>query len=243
MKKIVLITLCLITIGAQAQLSLGIVAEPAYNVARIGATPQNSSDSLKALKTNAMSLSLGLEIRKQIDRYQSFSVIPTFYQTNMTLVKQNLQFLDVIHPQLPEIRDLSQGSTKVAYLKYRQQYIGAQFLYNKVLQLRKMPNKSAIELNGGLGLYYLVNGDIKVTTEGFAIKNDFTQVIKDSLGIDNRPYHINLSLGSDFTYEVLPKVTLAAGIRIPIPITSTTSSLPKITIYNPAIRVSLRKSI
>jgi hypothetical protein len=184
MKKIVLITLCLITIGAQAQLSLGIVAEPAYNVARIGATPQNSSDSLKALKTNAMSLSLGLEIRKQIDRYQSFSVIPTFYQTNMTLVKQNLQFLDVIHPQLPEIRDLSQGSTKVAYLKYRQQYIGAQFLYNKVLQLRKMPNKSAIELNGGLGLYYLVNGDIKVTTEGFAIKNDFTQVIKDSLGID-----------------------------------------------------------
>ena len=243
MKKIVLITLCLITIGAQAQLSLGIVAEPAYNVARIGATPQNSSDSLKALKTNAMSLSLGLEIRKQIDRYQSFSVIPTFYQTNMTLVKQNLQFLDVIHPQLPEIRDLSQGSTKVAYLKYRQQYIGAQFLYNKVLQLRKMPNKSAIELNGGLGLYYLVNGDIKVTTEGFAIRNDFTHVIKDSLGIDNRPYHINLSLGSDFTYEVLPKVTLAAGIRIPIPITSTTSSLPKITIYNPAIRVSLRKSI
>jgi hypothetical protein len=243
MKKIVVFTLCLIAIGAKAQVSIGILAEPAYNITRIGATPQSSSDSLQALQRNNVSLSIGIEIRKQIDRYQSFSVIPTFYQTNMLLVQNDLQFLDVIHPQLPKIRDLSQGSTKVAYLKYRQQYVGAQFLYNKVLALREMPNKSAIELNGGLGLYYLVNGDIKVTTEGFAIKNDFTQVIKDSLGIDNRPYHINLSLGSDFTYEVLPKVTLAAGIRIPIPITSTTSSLPKITIFNPAIRVSLRKII
>ncbi len=243
MKKIVLITLCLITIGAQAQISLGIVAEPAYNIARIGPTPQNSSDSLKALKTSDMSLSLGLEIRKQLDRYQSFSVIPTFYQTNMKLVKRNLQFLDVIHPQLPEIRDLSQGANKVAYIRYRQQYAGAQFLYNRILQLRKIPNKMALEINGGFGMYYLINGDVKVTTEGFAIKNDFTHVIKDSIGIDNRPYHINLSLGSDLTYEVFPRVTLAAGVRIPIPITSTTTSSPRITIYNPTLRVSLRKSL
>jgi hypothetical protein len=243
MKKTLAILFCTIGLSTYGQISIGIVAEPAYNTTVIGATPQATSDSLTALKRNNFSISFGIEIRKQLDRYQSFSIIPSFYQTNMLLVQEDLQFLDVVHPQLPEIRDLAQAATKNAKVNYRQQYAGAQFVYNKTLQIRKMPNKMAIELNGGIGMYYLVNGDVKVTTEGFAIKNDFTHVIKDSIGIDNRPYHINLSLGSDFTYEVLPKVTLAAGIKIPIPLTSTTTSLPKITIFNPAIRVSLRKSL
>lgn len=243
MKNILTLFLSVVGLYSMGQVSLGVIAEPAYNIASIGSTPQNVADSFTSIKQNNFNISIGIEIRKQIDRYQSFSVIPTFYQTSMLHVQKDLQFLDVVHPQLIEIRDFAQAATKNAKINYRQQYAGAQFIYNKALQIRKMPNKMAIELNGGLGMYYLINGDVKVTTEGFAIQDEFIHVISDSIGIENRPYHLNLSLGSDLTYEVSPTVSVAAGIKIPIPLTSATTSLPKVTIFNPALRVSLRKTL
>jgi hypothetical protein len=226
-----------------AQMSIGIMSEPTLSFAKVGALPRSESDSIKNLKQGSRSVSLGLEIRKDIDRYQSITFIPGYLQTNMLLVKENMQFLDVVHPLLPEIRDLAQASAKVAYITHRQKYAGTQILYSKKLQVQGLDRKLKIELGAGLGGYFLIQNDVKIRTEGFAIKEKFTHIFTDSTGIDVKPLLIQAIVTADLNYELTPKSYIVAGIKASVPFTSTTSSLPKITIFAPALRIGLRFNI
>lgn len=226
-----------------AQMSIGVMSEPTMSFARVGALPRGDSDSIKNLKQGGKSVSLGLEIRKDIDRYQSITFIPGYLQTNMLLVKNNMQFLDVVHPKLPEIRDLAQASEKVAYITHRQKYAGTQILYSKKLQIKGMDRKFKIELGGGLGGYFLIQNDVKIKTEGFAIKEQFTHIFTDSTGMDVKPLLIQAIVTADMNYELTPKSHIVVGIKASAPFTSTSSSLPKITIFAPALRIGLRFDI
>ena len=240
MRKLICLLSIVCTFMAQGQMGVGIIAEPSFNFTTIGKSPQNQSDSLKNLKKKSLALSFGVEFRKQIDRYQAISIIPGYQQTNMLLVKEDLQLFDVIHPQLREIRDLAQAAQKNAYLTYRQKYIGVQVLYSKRLKARVSDSKVSFEVGGGLGGYYLFNDDVKVRTEGFAIGEDYVHIISDSTGIDVREYLVNIVGLIDVNYQLTPKVVLLSGLKASIPLTSTSTSSPKITIFNPALRVGIR---
>ncbi len=223
-----------------AQVSVGIIAEPTLNLSSIGTLPSSQSDSLKSLRSHDYSLGLGIEIRNQIDRYNSITFIPGYTQTNLLLVKEDLQFLDVIHPQLPEVRDFGQTAEKKAYLRYRQKYIGTQILYAKRLQVNTGDAKLTVELGGGLGAYYLLQDDIRVRTEAFAINNDYTQIIRDSTGIEVQPFLFNGILTGDMNYKILPDLILIGGFKLTLPVTSTTISEPTIRLYNAGLRLGLR---
>ncbi|PCJ64506.1 MAG: hypothetical protein COA58_12235 [Bacteroidetes bacterium] len=244
MRLLTIITLSLIFSNlSSAQMSLGILSEPTISFAKVGALPRAESDSIRNLKAGSKSISLGIEIRKQIDRYQSITFIPGYLQTNMMLVKEDMQFLDVVHPKLPEIRDFAQAAPKVAYITHRQKYAGTQIIYAKKLDVRGMDRKAKIEIGGGIGAYALLQSDVKIRTEGFAIKDKFTHVFTDSTGLDARPYLIQIILVADLNYELSPKTHLIAGIKVSSPLTSTSTSEPKITIFSPALRIGLRFEI
>ncbi|MFT5056643.1 MAG: hypothetical protein ACI80H_001360 [Pseudoalteromonas distincta] len=223
-----------------AQTYIGIVIEPTANIARIGMEPKQQSDSIRGLMHIDKTIGFGLEIRKQIDRYQSITFIPSYQQYNLLLVKENLQFLDIVHPNLSEIRDLSQGANKVARIRHRQKYIGTQILYARKLQIRGLNSKLRIDMGAGLGLYYLLQSDVKITTEGFSIKGQFSHVFKDSTGIEARPFLIQAIGYGDISYSISPFIDIFGGVKIALPFTSTTTSLPKITLFTPAARVGLR---
>ena len=241
MKKIALFVFCLFTIASEAQVSIGLLAEPSLNLTKVGSEPKILSDSIIDSKSYDYTVSFGIEIRKNIDRYQSFSIIPGYHQTNILTQMENLQFLDVVHPQLPEIRDLAFAATKRAEVRYRHMYLGSQFLYNRRLQVRGLSPKMAINVGGGLGAFFLFSQDAKVNTEGFAIDGKYTHIITDSIGIESRPLLIETILTADYTLEVLPKTEILAGIKLAIPMTPTTSSQPKMTVWAPALRVAIRR--
>ena len=223
-----------------AQTYLGIVVEPTANIAQLGMGPKQQSDSIRGLMHIDKTLGFGLGIRKQINRYQSITFIPSYQQYNLLLVKENLRFLDIVHPNLPEIRDLSQGANKVARIRHRQKYIGTQILYARKLLIRGINSKLRIDIGAGLGLYYLLQSDVKITTEGFAIKDQFSHVFKDSTGIEARPFLIQAIGYGDISYSISPIIDVFGGVKIALPFTSTTTSLPKITLFVPAARVGLR---
>lgn len=240
MRILIYLSCLCITSLVMGQTSISILGEPTLNLTSIGSTPKSQSDSLKNKRTHDYSLGLGLEIRMQIDRYQSISIVPGYTQSNMQLVKEGLNFLDVVHPELPEIRDLAYAANKIAYLSYRQKYVGTQVLYAKELQLRSPNTKIRFEIGGGLGGYILVQNDVKIRTEGFAIKGNYEHIIKNNTGIDARKFLINMSLHGDMKYQVTPSFTTFAGIKAGIPLVSTTTSTPKITIYTPSLRLGVR---
>ena len=232
MKPIFISIFFFLGLQLSAQTYLGIVVEPTANIARLGKEPRQQSDSIRGLRYIDKTLGFGLEIRKQIDRYQAITFIPSYQQYNLLLVKENLQFLDIVHPNLPEIRDLSQGADKIARIRHRQKYIGTQILYARKLQIRGLNSKLRIELGTGLGLYYLLQSDVKITTEGFAIKG--------STGIETRPFLTQAIGYGDIAYSISPIIDIFGGVKIALPFTSTTTSLPKITLFTPAARVGLR---
>ena len=100
----------------------------------------------------------------------------------MMLEKSNLNLFDVVHPELPELRDLTVGPEKKAYLSYRQKYVGLQVLFAKQLQLKLPINKMSVELGGGMGIYLKLEDDIRIQTEGFAIKSEYVHIIKEKHG-------------------------------------------------------------
>ena len=241
-----LLSTILILIGSYsiyAQMSIGVMSEPTLSIASVGALPRGESDSIKNLKQASRSISLGLEVRKDIDRYQSITFIPGYLQTNMLLVKRDLQLFDVVHPLLPEIRDLAQASEKVAYITHRQKYVGTQIIYSKKLQVKGLDRKFKLELGGGLGGYFLIQNDVKIRTEGFAFSEKFVHVFADSTGLEAKPLLIQAIVTADINYDLTPKSHLVAGIKASAPFTSTSFSAPKITIIAPALRIGLRFDI
>ena len=241
MKFISIFSLLLFSLCTLAQSTIGLIIEPSINIPQFKKSSQ--SDSIKNISNTDLTLSFGIEIKKKWDRYNAISFIPGFLQTNLLTVKEDLQFLDLIHPALPEIKDLTQSANKIARVRYRQQYIGAQALYNRQLQLRKISPKFNLEVGGGMGLYYLIDHTVKINTEGFALNNKFVHVIKDNTGIDPNPILVQALLNASILYEITPNFTLNAGLKIGVPITNTNNKSFTFRLYNTGLRIGISKLI
>jgi hypothetical protein len=240
MKNTFVLFLLLTAFPAFSQFSVSVIVEPSLCISKIGTEPKSTSDSFRQLKKGDFSTGLSFEFRKNLDRYASISILPSYYHANLLLVKENLQFLDEVHPALPTIRDFSQAAQKNAFLHYRQKYVGVQALYAKRLQLRKTPNKTFIELGGGMGLNYLLQNDVKIRTEGFAIKEDYIHIIKENQGVTANKLAINVIAHCDINYELSPKTNFLAGVRFTMPVTRALISDPGVYIFMPGLRVGLR---
>ncbi|NNJ56213.1 MAG: hypothetical protein HKP14_08775 [Bacteroidia bacterium] len=237
---VTLILLFLLNAACLAQTSIGIIANPNLNLSTIKTSSTVNTDSIKNIKKSDFTLSIGLEFRKQIDRYQAFSVIPTYYQTNLLLVQEDLQLFDVIHPTLDEIRDLSQAALKTAFMHHRFKYAGIQLLYSKAYN-SSISNSLNFEFAGGLSYMYLLKQDIRVRTEGFALNDEFIHIVSDSILFEGRKHNAVLNLGSDMNYTIKPNLKLVSGISCNIPLLAVSKNQPKLSIYNLGLKVGLRK--
>lgn len=243
MKITSLLIVLLISIGTSAQTSLGIISEPTLNITSIGSDPSTVSDSMKGIRSKDYSLSLGLEIRKQIDKNQAITFIPGFQQSNMLLVLEDLQLFDEVHPSFPVLKDFSQGASKNAFLHYRFKYVGTQILYSRRFKSQPNNRNFNMEYSIGTGLYYLLGQDIRLRTEAFAIQNEFTHIITDSIAYIGNDFSANLIGTIDLTYKITPKFKFISGGKLNIPLLATTSNLPEIKIFNPALRFGIRMEL
>jgi hypothetical protein len=222
MKLILTCLTILLFATTRAQLSIGVIVEPAMNIGTVGSQPEALSDSFTRLKKPDFNTSFGIEIKNQIDRYASFSVIPGYYQTNFLIVKEDLQYLDFIHPELRAIRDQSQGAQKNAYLHYRQKYIGLQLLFAQKLQIQGLPNSTFFEL------------------EGFAIDQQYIHVISQNTGFNPSNFSVNAIGHADLNYQLDPSTFIIAGLKLNIPMVGNANLDPQIRVYMPTLRFGIR---
>ncbi len=224
----------------QAQSGIAVIVEPSYNFVFIGETTDNVSDSIFNLKVNDRVLSFGLEYRYQIDRDQAITFKPSYNQTNLLLVQSGLQLFDVIHPSLPELKDLTQAATKTAYLHHRFKYIGLQVMYSGRVKTNYKSTGPRFDYNVGLTYNHLINQDIKLRTEGFALQGEFKHIIKDTILFNAKNSNVTLNVGADVSYPLNSSFGLIGGVILNLPVITTTSNDPLLRIFNPAARLGIR---
>lgn len=242
MKKMMLcLALVLVTaLPLAAQNAIGIYGEPSLQFSGINKLPRVQSDSLSQINSVAKNSGIGLEFRVSIDRFQSLTFAPTFHQFASHYTLNDLQFLDVVHPALPEIRDLSQAAPKTAFLDYRFKYVGLNIGFNRSLSPKSKSTGILVELNTGLNLHALLSSDVKIRTEGFALKGQYIHTITEDLFYTARTFNASLTAGGSIKYNITPTYQVFTEVFGRVPVFAYNTNEPKLRINSLGAKLGIR---
>jgi len=243
MKIITLILFLIISSISFGQNYIGVFIEPALQLTVIDDRPEAISDSLNKINRPDMNLGFGIEYKWHIDRFNAISFSPNYQQFSSLFVLEDLQFLDIVHASLPEIRDLSQGAQKNAFVHNRFKHAGIHIQYSRSISDKFKSIGVLFEANGGLAYHFLVAQDAKITTEAFAINEAFTHVSKDNLFFEARKHNVSATLGATSIYNFAPDWQVFGNAMARIPVLSMTTNDPKVSIYNLTFRTGIRVAI
>ena len=121
-----------------------------------------------------------------------------FHNFGFTRKKENLRFLDTIHPGIGIVNDLSQTGGAYVDFNYRYMYLSLPLLFSWQLSGKKLPNTS-IHLIYGLSVSALVHHDIRAVLHGFSTRGG--QKIYPLNNSSGEPERINAILQGGFRIE------------------------------------------
>jgi len=132
-------------------------------------------------------------------------------------VREDLRFLDTIHPNIGIVRDLSQTGGAYAEFNYSYKYMQIPFLFTKNLELRSLI-ESKLHFFAGGSISVLLKHQMITKLRGFSTREgkDFKWE-----GVENEPQRFNFNLHTGFRLEnpVYGKNTfiyLQPGLYFPI---------------------------
>lgn len=133
--------------------------------------------------------------------------------------REDLQFLDVIHPQVGQIFELSQASTKNVRYDYRYRYLSipVNVMYN--MTPTKLRNRFEHFVYGGFQPEFLVGHDLLVDLEGFSMKGQGRFVVDDTTS-QARNFNIGLSAGYRLVMPIDQSLNIALQPNISVPLLS-----------------------
>ncbi|MFY0644824.1 MAG: hypothetical protein JXR19_10195 [Bacteroidia bacterium] len=242
-KPILLSFLILFNLSVFAQWSFGLFAEPNAQLSYLKETGTAQNDSIGALLNHDKRLSFGVEISLEKDKLNSFHFKPGFYQYGFMLERTGLQLFDVVHSSFGQIYDQSEAAVKVAYMQHRLKYLGLQMEYHRDIspQLKNI----GIKLYTGFGLSYyaLIDHDIRLRTEGFAIQDDFIHKISSDLFFTPNEHLVSAQALFGIIYEPTSSIDLYAQLQAKAPLMRLTSAPELIYTWMPGLNLGIRKTI
>lgn len=123
-----------------------------------------------------------------------------FHNFGFTRKKDNLRFLDTIHPGIGIVNDLSQTGGAYVDFNYRYMYLSLPVLFSWQLSGKKLTNTS-IHLIYGLSVSALVHHDIRAVLHGFSTRGG--QKIYPLNNSNGEPERINAIFQGGFRIENL----------------------------------------
>ncbi len=238
-----LILVILLSSEARSQWTLGVFAEASAQITSMSNGSGSEYDSVSALLHNTKRLSLGVDVGLDLDKYNSFHFKPAFYQTGFQLIRENLQLFDVVHSSFGPLFDQSQAANKIAYMNHRFKYVGFQFEYHRDISPKVQNTGLKFHVGGGISYYYLLEHDIRLRTEGFAIDGEFTHIIKSDLFFEGNQHLIAAHALFELIYPPTPSTEVFAQGLIRAPLSALTMENYKVYSLIPALSVGLRTNI
>ncbi|MEZ4805532.1 MAG: hypothetical protein R2852_08650 [Bacteroidia bacterium] len=189
---------------ANAQLKdpgLSISVEPSYgNRILIFKTDvsQAYKDSLN--KADHGRLALGANLMVSFSTRKDYRVYTgiQFHNFGFTRKKENLKFLDTIHPQIGRVNDLSQTGGAYVDFHYRYYYLSVPLLFSKKISGKSLKNTSIHWMYGG-SASVLIKHDIFAKFHGFSTRGGKKEYILDNSS--GQPERINVNLQTGLRIE------------------------------------------
>lgn len=216
--------LCLLSVSlSQAQLTdpaVSISVEPTlgHRIMNFKSRALPSfKDSINKADKWRDAISANFMLSYSTSRYSRIFFGLQFQNFGFSRYRNNLKFLDTIHPEIGLVNDLSQtGSNDVEYI-HRYQYLGLPVLFSSRLNVKKMKTSKLYLMFGG-AINILINHDIKTKLIGFSARGGKVFILD---GKENEASRFNASLQMGLRLEnpVLDKNTfvfIQPGIYLPI---------------------------
>lgn len=178
-----------------------------------------SLDSVKAMNTARPQASYHLLWNAFIKRDLSVQFGLSLQNRIARRFREDLQFLDVIHPQVGQIFELSQAATKNVRYDYRYRYLS--FPVNVMYNMTPTKLRNRFEHFAYLGLQpeFLMGHDLLVDLEGFSMRGQGRFVVNDTT-IEARKINIGLSAGYRFVLPIDHSLNIALQPHIAFPLLS-----------------------
>jgi hypothetical protein len=122
-----------------------------------------------------------------------------FSNYGFTRKRENYQFLDILHPEIGVMADLSQTGNNYIDFNYRYQYLTIPILYSMQISGRTM-KASTIHWNIGGSVSGLVHHDIRAVLHGFSARGEKVFKLKNE---DENPGLFNANFHTGFRLENL----------------------------------------
>lgn len=244
-KLLTLMLICVFCNAAKAQLkdpALSISVMPTVSNRLMSFktnVPDNYKDSINQSDGYRDALSAAVMMSYSVDKYTRIHFGLQYLNLGFTRKKENLRFLDTIHPQIGIMSDLSQTGESYVDFNYRFHYITLPFLVDKQI-VNKRLKASTLHFIMGASISALLKHDIKAQFHGFSLKGGQKSKVLDAG--DQEAGRLNGNLQFGFRLENLvygEKTFVFVQPNVFIPILKANYSKERAQLYALGLQVGL----
>lgn len=136
-----------------------------------GNYPQSFKDSIKKADRSRDAISMAFMVSTKFKSNNRFYIGLQFQNFGFTRKKDNLHFLDTIHPDIGIMNDLSQTGGAYVDFNYRYAYLAIPMLFSTQISSKKKPNTLVHFIYGG-SIAALLKHDVRAVLHGFSTRGN-----------------------------------------------------------------------
>lgn len=177
----------------------------------------NNLDSIRSLNDRKLTLSAGFLVNLSLKTNLILQTGIAYDRYVVSRYRENLQFLDVVHPQVGRIFDLSQGASKNVRYDQRFEMLSLPINLHYVITPSKRRNTYTQSVFAGITPQVLMGDQMRVDMEGFGIRGESEYIFRDSL-LMARPVNVTFHAGfrHQFVIDQQLWVSVQPGLAIPL---------------------------
>lgn len=197
-------------------------------------------DSVRRLNDRKLTLSAGFLVNLSLKTNLLFQTGIAYDRYVVSRYRENLQFLDVVHPQVGRIFDLSQGASKNVRYDQRFEMLSLPLNLHYVITPTKRRNTYTQSVFAGITPQVLIGDRMRVEMEGFGIKGESEYIFRDSL-LTARPVNVTINAGfrHQFVIDQQLWVSVQPGIALTLLSLSTQPVVDRV--FSPYLHLGLNR--
>lgn len=201
-----------------------------------------SLDSIKAMNQLRAQTGFHLNYNAYIKRDLTLQFGISLENKIVRRFREDLQFLDIIHPEIGQIFEISHAATKNVRYDYRYRYISVPVMAMYNLTPTKLRNRFEHFAYVGVRAEYLVGSDLLVDLEGFSMRGEGRFVVSDS-GLTTQEFNMAIETGYRFVLPIDKSLNISIQPRLSVPLMPSSSAPVRDRIYLLAVNLGINYSL
>lgn len=200
----------------QAQEFLELTASPNFSYRILKADDSGLEDSLNNADQIRKSVGFGLGVSFNLNETMALTTGLRYNDYGFTRVWENLQFHDVVHPEIGRIEDLSQAAQKDAFFFHKFRYLEIPIRVNFQVSKKRNNQQYRIYAHAGIVNQIFLEEEFKAFFKGFSVGGERTYT-GISTGYSMKSFNVAAVLGARFMYKISPDFWVSAQPEFNVP--------------------------